>query len=222
MFLWTKAALMPPSFIRPTGITARYNWPSRRYETTRAGSRSWDRCHWTNRARADASRGWRQQTGMLGLRYSFLQDPARRWLADGTLDWLWAEAEKAEVPIAMIATDSLAEIARIAKRHPALRLTIAHLGGRGCATTLQGHAAMTHMPALLALAKYQNVAVNDWRARLFGRGVSVSGHANVCPSRLRCLWAAPHVLGNGHFRDALLMAPMCDDVHRGTIVARPG
>src|SRR5262245_25578293 len=27
--------------------------------------------------------GWRDQPGMLGLRYTFLQDPARRWLADG-------------------------------------------------------------------------------------------------------------------------------------------
>jgi predicted TIM-barrel fold metal-dependent hydrolase len=103
--------------------------------------------------------GWRQQPGMLGLRYSFLQDPARRWLADGTIDWLWAEAEKAGVPILMIATDSLAEIARIAEKHPGLSLTIAHLGGRGGATALQDDAAMTHMPALLTLAKYPNVAV---------------------------------------------------------------
>ena len=36
-------------------------------------------------------------------------DPARRWLHDGTIDWLWAEAEKAGVPIAMLATDSLTE-----------------------------------------------------------------------------------------------------------------
>jgi hypothetical protein len=59
----------------------------------------------------------------------------------------------------MIATDSLAEIARIAERHPGLRLTIGHLGGRGGITLLQDHAAMTHMPALLALATYSNVAV---------------------------------------------------------------
>ena len=61
---------------------------------------------------------------MLGLRYTFLHDPARTWLADGTLDWLWAEAEEAGVPIAMLATDSLLEIGRIAERHPKLRLTI--------------------------------------------------------------------------------------------------
>ena len=81
--------------------------------------------------------GWREQPGMLGLRYTFLHDPARRWLADGTIDWLWVEAEKAEVPIAMLATDLLADIGSIAERHPRLRLTIDHLGGRGGLTTLK-------------------------------------------------------------------------------------
>jgi predicted TIM-barrel fold metal-dependent hydrolase len=102
---------------------------------------------------------WRDQPGMLGLRYTFLHDPARRWLQDGTIEWLWAEAEAAAVPIAMLATDSLKEIARIAERHPALRLTIDHLGGRGGLTTLKDDAAMTHMADLLALAKFPNVAV---------------------------------------------------------------
>ena len=102
---------------------------------------------------------WRQQPGMLGLRYTFLHDPARQWLQDGTLDWLWAAAEQAGVPIAMLATDSLRDIGRIAERHPGLRLTIDHLGGRGGLTTLKDAAAMTHMPELLALARHPNVAV---------------------------------------------------------------
>src|SRR5215470_6908363 len=63
---------------------------------------------------------WRSRQGMLGLRYTFLQEPLRGWLADGTLDWLWAAAERADVPIAMLATDSLAHIGRIAERHPGL------------------------------------------------------------------------------------------------------
>jgi predicted TIM-barrel fold metal-dependent hydrolase len=103
--------------------------------------------------------GWRKQPGMLGLRYGFLTDPARQWLKDGTLDWLWAAAEDAGVPIAALATDSLTELGRIAERHPGLRLTIDHLGGRGGTTTLKDAAAMTHIPELLALAKFPNVAV---------------------------------------------------------------
>jgi predicted TIM-barrel fold metal-dependent hydrolase len=102
---------------------------------------------------------WRQQNGMLGLRYTFLHDPLRRRLHEGEFEWLWAEAEKAGVPIATLATDSLEEFGRIAERHPELRLTIDHLGGRGGLTTLKDNAAMEHMPRLLALAKHPNIAV---------------------------------------------------------------
>ncbi|HEX3885303.1 MAG TPA: amidohydrolase family protein [Stellaceae bacterium] len=102
---------------------------------------------------------WRDQPGMLGLRYGFLHDPARRRLADGEYDWLFAEAEKAGVPVACLATDSLAVLGKLAERHPGLHLTIDHLGGRGGLTTLKDHAAMTHMPELLALARLPNVGV---------------------------------------------------------------
>jgi predicted TIM-barrel fold metal-dependent hydrolase len=102
---------------------------------------------------------WRDQPGMLGLRFTFLHEPARQWLRDGVIDWLWAEAETAGVPIAMLATDSLTDLGRIAERHPGLRLTIDHLGGRGGLTTLKDSEAMTHMPELLSLAKLPNVAV---------------------------------------------------------------
>jgi predicted TIM-barrel fold metal-dependent hydrolase len=102
---------------------------------------------------------WRDQPGVLGLRYLFLGEPARLRLLDGSLDWLWTEAEKAGVPIAVLATDSLREIGIIAERHPGLRITIDHMGGRGGNTTLKDAAAMAHMPELRALAKYPNVAV---------------------------------------------------------------
>ena len=102
---------------------------------------------------------WRHQPGMLGLRFLLLDEPYRSWAADGTLDWLWAAAEAAGVPIALLATDSLGDVAGIAKRFPGLRLNIDHLGGRGGNTNLKDAAAMTHMPALLALAKQPNVAV---------------------------------------------------------------
>ena len=59
----------------------------------------------------------------------------------------------------MLATDSLPAVGRIAERYPGLRLTIDHLGGKGGNTTRKDGAAMTHMPALLALAKHPNVAV---------------------------------------------------------------
>jgi predicted TIM-barrel fold metal-dependent hydrolase len=103
--------------------------------------------------------GWRNRPGMLGLRFLFLHEPNRTRLADGTIDWLWAAAEAAGVPIAMLATDSLQAIGGIAERYPGLRLTIDHLGGRGGNTALKDDAAMTHLPRLLELARHPNVAV---------------------------------------------------------------
>ncbi|MEK9596591.1 MAG: amidohydrolase family protein [Rhodospirillaceae bacterium] len=102
---------------------------------------------------------WRQQPGMLGLRFLLLKEPYRSWAGDGRLDWLWSAAEDAGVPITLLATDSLGDLATIAGRFPGLKLTIDHLGGRGGNTTLKDAAAMTHIPALLALAKFPNVAV---------------------------------------------------------------
>jgi predicted TIM-barrel fold metal-dependent hydrolase len=107
----------------------------------------------------DRIAAWRGQPGMLGLRYTFLHDPAKQRLHDGEYEWLFAAAEKAGVPIATLATDSLKYFGGVAERHPGLRLTIDHLGGRGGLTTLKDHAAMTHMPELVALAKFPNVAV---------------------------------------------------------------
>jgi len=103
--------------------------------------------------------GWRDQPGMLGLRYLFLDNPERQWLHDGSLDWLWLAAEAAGVPIAVLTTDLLARLGAIAERHPGLRLTIDHLGGLGGNTTLKDAAAMTHMPELLVLARFPNVAI---------------------------------------------------------------
>jgi len=120
-----------------------------------------------HRARVE---GWRAQPGMLGLRFLFLSEPFRGWLADGTLEWLWDAAERAGVPIAVLATDSLVEIGRIAARHPRLRLAIDHLGGRGGNTTLKDDAAMAHMPELLELARCPNVAVKATGAPGYSSG----------------------------------------------------
>src|SRR3989442_7594427 len=79
---------------------------------------------------------WRKQPGMLGLRYTFLQEPMRGWLADGTLDWLWDAAERAGVPIAMLATDSLAHICRSRQRSPRPPVTTQHLPRPGWSPTL--------------------------------------------------------------------------------------
>jgi len=102
---------------------------------------------------------WRRQTGMLGLRCMFLDGEDRRRLHDGELNWFWQAAETHGIPVTTLATGSLALLGDVAARHPELRLTIDHLGGKGGNTTLKNHAAMAHMPELLALARLPNVAV---------------------------------------------------------------
>jgi predicted TIM-barrel fold metal-dependent hydrolase len=93
---------------------------------------------------------------MLGLRFTFLQPHQKSWPTDGTMDWLWPAAEKAGLPVALLATDFLPLVGQIAERHPGLRLIVDHMGAiRGN----KGDAAFVNMPQLVALAKHDNVAV---------------------------------------------------------------
>jgi len=96
---------------------------------------------------------------MLGIRYTLLSEPNRSKFDAGGFDWLWAACEKAGVPVALLATDSFPGLVRMAETWPDLKLTVDHLGGRGGNTTLKDGEAMTHMPELLKLAKFPNVAV---------------------------------------------------------------
>jgi predicted TIM-barrel fold metal-dependent hydrolase len=99
---------------------------------------------------------WKRQPGMLGLRFTFLQPHQRSWPTDGTMDWLWPAAERAGVPIALLANDFLPLVGQIAERHPGLKLIVDHMGAlRGS----KGEAAFRTMPELVALARYPNVAV---------------------------------------------------------------
>jgi predicted TIM-barrel fold metal-dependent hydrolase len=99
---------------------------------------------------------WKRQPGMLGLRFVFLQSHQRTWPTDGTMDWLWPAAERAGVPIALLAADFLPVVARVAERHQALRLIIDHLG-RPHRT--KDEAAWANLGELLALARHPNIAV---------------------------------------------------------------
>ncbi len=99
---------------------------------------------------------WKQRPGMLGLRFAFLQPHQRTWPTDGTLDWLWPAAERAGLPVGLLAAGFLPLVGEVAARHPGLRLLIDHLGRSGGA---KDAAAFANLPELLALAKYPNVAV---------------------------------------------------------------
>jgi predicted TIM-barrel fold metal-dependent hydrolase len=102
---------------------------------------------------------WKDRPGMLGLRFTFLQPHQRAWPTDGTLDWLWPAAERAGLPIALLAPHFLPVVGQIAERHPGLRLIVDHLGGPGGTGSAKDAAAFAHLPGLLPLAKRPNVAV---------------------------------------------------------------
>ena len=99
---------------------------------------------------------WTQQPGMRGLRFTFSKPQEIAWLTDGSLEWLWASAEHADIPVMVMLSGYLREAAKIAEAHPELRLCIDHLGLVRQATD---DAAFADLPLLLALADYPNVMV---------------------------------------------------------------
>jgi len=100
--------------------------------------------------------GWRKQTGMLGLRFTFHRPGLREQLTEGRVDWLWAAAEKAGVPVMILAPHALAHfIDRIAERHPGLRIVMDHLG---LESGKKDDEAFAEFDRLLPLAKRPNVA----------------------------------------------------------------
>jgi predicted TIM-barrel fold metal-dependent hydrolase len=77
-------------------------------------------------------------------------------MTDGTMDWLWPAAEKAGIPIALMASNYLPLVGQIAERHPGLRLLLDHYARVRGGSDDEAHG---NQPALLALAKHKNVAV---------------------------------------------------------------
>ena len=112
--------------------------------------------------------GWTRQPGMLGLRFTFLQPHERTWPTDGTIDWLWPAAERAGLPVALLAANFLAKVGEVAERHPGLKLIIDHLGRRSPAET--GEAAWDNLPQMLALAKHPNIAIKATGAPSYSAG----------------------------------------------------
>jgi predicted TIM-barrel fold metal-dependent hydrolase len=99
---------------------------------------------------------WCRQPGMHGLRLIFNTPEKQARLTDGTVDWIWSAAERADVPVMLLIPGAVPQVAAIAQRFPGLRLCVDHLGiPRGT----KDSAAFEHLPQLLALAANPNVAV---------------------------------------------------------------
>jgi len=99
---------------------------------------------------------WKRQPGMLGMRLTFHNEHYRRFLTDGTADWLWAAAERHDIPVMVLVPGALGQIDAVAQRHPALRLVIDHAG-----LPIEGKppAVLEDLPAVCALARHRNVAI---------------------------------------------------------------
>lgn len=100
--------------------------------------------------------GWKNQPGMLGLRWALLHPEEQVWLRDGTLDWLWPAAEKEGLPVSCMGGLFLKEFRQIAEAHPNLKMILDHCG---LVRTGQDEAAFAKLDELVALAKLPNVAV---------------------------------------------------------------
>jgi predicted TIM-barrel fold metal-dependent hydrolase len=99
---------------------------------------------------------WKNQTGMLGLRYILNEPKHAVWLTGHELDWLWLGAQEQSIPIAIAASAHLPLLGPIAKRHPRLNLIIDHLG---VSLDAKGEKAFSHLQELLELATHPNVAI---------------------------------------------------------------
>jgi predicted TIM-barrel fold metal-dependent hydrolase len=99
---------------------------------------------------------WKEQPGMLGLRYIFNEPRQAAWLEGEELDWLWSGAERLDIPIALAAAAYLPQVWKLARRYPRLRLLIDHLG---VPLGASGAAAFAQIAQLEELARCPNVAV---------------------------------------------------------------
>ena len=59
---------------------------------------------------------WKQQPGMLGMRFTFHNEHYRHLLTDGSTNWLWPALEAAGIPIMIIMPDALDHLDRIVRQ----------------------------------------------------------------------------------------------------------
>lgn len=99
---------------------------------------------------------WKQQPGMLGIRLFLGTPQVQAALKEGTSDWFWAAAERADLAVMVHAGGQLPKMDEIARRHPRLRLCIDSIGAP---VRTADEAAFAGLSQLLALAKHPNVVV---------------------------------------------------------------
>ena len=100
---------------------------------------------------------WREQPGMLGMRFSFHTPLLRQPFLEGHFDWVWGALEEARIPaMVLIHHEHMDRMDAVARRHPGLQLVIDHLG---LVNGEKDSHAFRGLANLLALARLANVAV---------------------------------------------------------------
>jgi L-fuconolactonase len=105
---------------------------------------------------ADGLREWCTTWSLRGIRLTFARGASREWLKDGTADWLWPVAQELEIPVYLYTPGLIDEVAKIARQHPDLRISLDHLTLH---TDLRNEQVDPELNALLPLSKLDNVAV---------------------------------------------------------------
>ena len=146
--------------------------------------------------REEIVRNWRQRPGMLGFRFTFNQPHQQSWWSDGSLDWFWAACEREKLPVGLLAGGHMADLGRIAERHPGLKLHIDHHGrggggrlrNRRCRLCQSGRDAGARQ-----ISQCRGQALG--RAELFERALPLPQHPQIHPPDLstrsapqRCFW----------------------------------
>jgi predicted TIM-barrel fold metal-dependent hydrolase len=105
--------------------------------------------------RASKLPAWRDQAGVLGVRLNY----GSPWLTNGTADWFWPAAEKANLPVMLLTNGQNSLIGPIAERHPGLTIIIDHMGiSTAFMRTTQTWGDEIDN-AVAGLARYPNVSV---------------------------------------------------------------
>jgi predicted TIM-barrel fold metal-dependent hydrolase len=95
--------------------------------------------------------------GMLGLRFVLASPDLCNRLSDGGLDWLWAAADRRQIPVGlMVWPQYLPAVGDIARRYPRMRLMMDHLA---ISPFEKLPDAAANFDALLALAQHPNIAI---------------------------------------------------------------
>jgi predicted TIM-barrel fold metal-dependent hydrolase len=102
-------------------------------------------------------RHWREQPGMLGLRFT-LKHSMESLLTGGHMEVVWQEAEQAGLPLYIAVIQKNSDlVADVAQRFPRLKLVLDHLAI--ASDKLKDDEAFCDIDRVAALAKFPNVAV---------------------------------------------------------------